>query len=87
MRKKQENTRNFWRMQFIISVLGTSIGVGLTFGIGRMIENQKKEQAQRVTAMMVIHDIDESVSTLKEMKDDMEMLYNAMTYTRNHIGR
>ena len=49
MRKKQENTRNFWRMQFIISVLGTSIGVGLTFGIGRMIENQKKEQAQRVT--------------------------------------
>lgn len=85
MRKKQENTRNFWRMQFIISVLGTSIGVGLTFGIGRMIENQKKEQAQRVTAMMVIHDIDESVSTLKEMKDDMEMLYNAMTYTRNHI--
>lgn len=85
MSEDKENKRKSWRMQFLISVLGTSIGVGLTFAVGHMMETKKKEQAQRMTAMMVIHDIDESINTVKEMKDNMEMMYNATVYAKNHI--
>ena len=60
---KEDNRkeRRSWWMQFLISVIGTAIGVGLTFAVSNRLENRKKEQAQRLTAMMVIHDIDESM--------------------------
>ena len=84
MEKKEKPNRSWWT-QFLISVLGTAIGVGLTFVVNNRIENRKKEQAQRMTAMMVIHDIDESVNTIKSMKERMETLYNAMTFTMEHL--
>ena len=46
-----------WK-QFFISVLGTAIGVALTFIVSGMLERRHKAQAQRLTAIMVIHDID-----------------------------
>ena len=84
---KQGNSHHSWWMQFLISVLGTAIGVGLTFAISHRIENKKKEQAQRLTAMMVIHDIDESVNSLKTMKEYMETHYNAMMYAKEHLDQ
>ena len=74
-------------MQFLISVLGTAIGVGLTFAISHRIENRKKEQAQRLTAMMVIHDIDESVQSLKTLKENTKKLYEAMLFAREHLDQ
>lgn len=35
--------RHEWWMQFVISVLGTAIGVGLTFAVSNRIDNNKKE--------------------------------------------
>ena len=75
-KEEDKKTRRNWWMQFIISVLGTAIGVGLSFGISHWIESNKKEQAQRITAMMVIHDIDETIDKLKQMKTEMEEQYN-----------
>ena len=74
-------------MQFLISVLGTAIGVGLTFAVSHRIENRKKEQAQRMTAMMVIHDIDESVKSLKTLKEIIEIQYNAMLFVKEHLDQ
>ena len=84
--KKKEMKKSWW-MQFFISVLGTAIGVGLTFAISHRVENRKKEQAQRLTAMMVIHDIDESVQSLKTLKENTSTLYEAMLFIREHLDQ
>lgn len=74
-------------MQFLISVMGTAIGVGLTFAVSHRIENRKKEQAQRLTAMMVIHDIDESVKSLKTLKENLETQYNTLLFVREQFDQ
>ena len=60
-----------WK-QFFISVLGTAIGVGLTFFFNGIKENNKKERTQRLTAIMVIHDIDNTIDVLKYLKEEEE---------------
>jgi hypothetical protein len=85
MRKKEK--KKSWWMQFLISVMGTAIGVGLTFAVSHRIENRKKQQAQRLTAMMVIHDIDESVKSLKTLKENMETQYNALLFVREQFDQ
>ena len=84
--EKKKSNKSWW-MQFLISVMGTAIGVGLTFAISHRIENTKKKQAQRLTAMMVIHDIDESVKSLKTMKENMETQYNALLFVREQFDQ
>ena len=85
--KKENEKRKAWWMQFFISVLGTAIGVGLTFAISHRIESKKKEQAQRMTAMMVIHDIDETIEKLRLMKTDVKNGYDATMYTLEHLDQ
>ena len=38
---KDRKERRSWWMQFLISVVGTAIGVGLTFAGSKMVENNK----------------------------------------------
>ena len=84
--EKKKSNKSWW-MQFLISVVGTAIGVGLTFAVSHMIENRKKEQAQRLTAMMVIHDIDESVKSLKTLKENMETQYNVVLFVMERLDQ
>lgn len=56
--KNNKKDVNPWWMQFWIAVLGTSIGVGLTFMVSGLLENRSRQQAQRQAAMMVIDDLD-----------------------------
>ncbi|MBO6080817.1 MAG: hypothetical protein J6P54_07625, partial [Bacteroidales bacterium] len=79
MEKKNKSRASLW-MQLLISIIGTAIGVGLTFAVSSWMDNRKKEEAQRLMAIMVIHDIDESINTLKTLKEGMETEYNAMVY-------
>ena len=83
---KEDNKkeRKSWWMQFVISVIGTAIGVGLTFAVSNRIENRKQAQAQRMTAMMVIHDIDESIERVQSLKDNIDKQYNATLYAMSH---
>ncbi|MBO4744944.1 MAG: hypothetical protein J5603_05565, partial [Bacteroidales bacterium] len=84
--EKKKSNKSWW-IQFLISVVGTAIGVGLTFAVSHRIENRKKEQAQRLTAMMVIHDIDESVKSLKTLKEKMETQYNTLLFVRGQLDQ
>ena len=60
-----------WK-QFLVSVLGTAIGVGLTFFVSGVQENHRKARAQRLTAIMVIHDVDNTIDIMKRLKEDEE---------------
>lgn len=70
MEKKTKKSFN-WE-QFFVTVLGTAIGVALTFVVDGMMARHNKEQAQRLTAIMVIHDIDNSIDVLKNLKEKEE---------------
>ena len=85
--EKKKKLRAPWWMQLLISIIGTAIGVGLTFAVSNWMDNRKKEEAQRLMAIMVIHDIDESINTLKTLKEKMEKEYNATMYVRDHLDQ
>ena len=86
MEKKKKRRVSLW-MQLLISIVGTAIGVGLTFAVNNWMDNRKKEETQRLMAIMVIHDIDESINTLKTLKENMETMYNAALYVREHLDQ
>ena len=71
MEKKTTRKQIDWQ-QFFITVIGTAIGVALTFVVNGIMERRNKAQAQRLTAIMVIHDIDSSVEIVKEMREEEE---------------
>ena len=71
MEKKSTYKKIDWQ-EFFISVIGTAIGIAITFIVDGMLERRNKAQAQRLTAIMVIHDIDNSIDIVKEMREEEE---------------
>ncbi|MBO4444844.1 MAG: hypothetical protein J5814_08800 [Bacteroidaceae bacterium] len=51
----------------VMSVIGTTISIALTFGTAEMKNAQKKQQDGRRTVMMVVHDMDESVKAIRDL--------------------
>ena len=72
MEKKTKKIKNFDWEHFLITVMGTAIGIALTFVVSGILERRNKAQAQRLTAIMVIHDIDNSIDIVKDMKEEEE---------------
>ncbi|MBQ9397008.1 MAG: hypothetical protein IJU08_00755, partial [Bacteroidales bacterium] len=67
--KRKRTFLNDWWRQFLTGVMGTAIGVGLTFAVSNMVDNHNKAQVRRQTATMVVYDIDEMI---REMKQDLQ---------------
>lgn len=72
---------------FFVSVLGTAIGVALTFSLNGFREGKQREQAQRLTAIMVIHDIDKTVEDLKNARDNEQILNDYSKYVLKHENK
>lgn len=85
--EKKKLWSNRWWATLLVSIIGTAIGVGLTFAVNNWMDKRHKQQTQRLMAIMVIHDIDESINTLKTLKEDMETMYNATLYVREHLDQ
>lgn len=76
-------TKKWWR-DFTSGVIGTAIGVGLTFAINGMVENHKKSEAKRQTAMMAIYDIDCIVHHLENFKQREDAFFKVSMYLSTH---
>lgn len=86
MKKDRKTTDNrLWWKDFLISILGTAIGVGLTFAVSNIVENNKKEEAQHVTAMMIIDDMEKSLDIVRFIKEDEEQRDLAAQYVLEHL--
>ena len=75
---------NNWWKQFLTGVMGTAIGVGLTFAVSNWVDNHKKNQAQRQTAMMAVYDIDEIVRLMKEDSQEEDLIFPVLTHLVAH---
>lgn len=84
MKKNDIQTRFSWLKGFLVSLLGTSIGVGLTFTANRCVDSHKQHTAQRETAIMAVCDIDEIVQGLKEEMLLEDSLFNVAMYVSTH---
>lgn len=62
---KKMRTKKYWLKELLLTILATSISIVLTFGTANLIESHHKKKAQRKMAMMVIHDIDESIKQMQ----------------------
>jgi len=74
-----------WGKGFLTNVLGTTVSILLTFGTSALIDSKMKADAQRQTAMMVIHDIDVSVEKMERIAEYEEKKNNAVQYILAHI--
>lgn len=70
--------------QLSIAIIGTAIGVGLTFFADKMVENNHRKAAQRETAIMAVCDINEIVQGLKDVVQIEDSLFKVAMYVSAH---
>ena len=58
--------------EIALTTIATSISIILTFGTAHFVEMKQKRTAGRQTAMMVIHDMENSIKNLRDMVKDEE---------------
>ena len=54
-----------WFKELLMTFLGTTISIVLTFGTSALLENREKAAIQRQTAIMSVYDIDEIIRLAK----------------------
>lgn len=71
-------TKKTWWKELLLTFLGTTISIVLTFGTTHWLDLKAKKAAGRQMAMMAIHDIDETLQFYKELgkkeKDNIEVV-------------
>ena len=84
---KLKDIATHWWIEFLISVIGTSIGVGLTFAVTKMVEDSKQTKSQRLTAMMVIDDMEKNIEIVNRIKDVEQQGYDVTQQVMLQIDR
>lgn len=84
MENNKEQKKYPWLQQLLTSILGTAIGVGLTFTVNRCVDSHKQQDAQRETAIMAVCDIDEIVQGLKDDIQLEDSLFKVAMYVSTH---
>ena len=63
---KVPQNKKYWAKELLLTILATTISIVLTFGTAYQIERREKKNAQRQMAMMIIHDIDNSIHRMEQ---------------------
>ena len=61
-------TRKGWLKELLMTFLGTTISIVLTFGTAAYLEDQQTVKARRVLAMTIINDIDQSLEVVTKRR-------------------
>jgi hypothetical protein len=78
--ENQKKTLSPFMERFLISILGTTISIALTFGTTALVNAHKKKAAQKQTAMLVIHDINNTIESMEADKNQYEKYYESAQY-------
>ena len=86
--ENQKNQNKYSELKNLsLSILGTAIGVGLTFFVDNRVEYNHQRAAQRETAIMAVCDIDEIAQGLKDEIKLEDSLFQVTMYVSSHQER
>ena len=64
---KKIQSKKYWVKELLMTILATSISIVLTFGTAYLIEQHQKKKSQHRMALMIIHDIDETIQRMEKV--------------------
>ena len=76
-----------WIKELLMTFLGTTISIVLTFGTTAYLEDRQTVQARRMMAMTIINDIDQSLEVVKKRKDAEEKGHEVACYVIENKDR
>ena len=74
-----ESKGKFWK-NLLYTVLGTTISILLTFGTSALVQQHRRAQERKLTAMMVMGTIEKFASNLENVSQKMAMCDTIATY-------
>ncbi len=82
-----ENKFNGTVKELLLTIIGTTISIVLTFGTSAWLENKEQQQARRLLAMTIINDIDQSLTVIRNRLSFEERGYAVTNYLQHNIDR
>ena len=73
--------------EMLMTVFATTVSIILTFGTAHYMDRKKQKAAGRQTAMMVIHDMENSIETLRKWGRDEETYSGLARYVLENMDR
>ena len=73
-----------WAKELLLSFIGTTLSIVLTFGTAHFVEQKQNREAGRQTAMMVIHDIENTADLFTSWEKEEEQYFNCAQYVLEH---
>ena len=80
------DTKSMFR-EIALTTIATSISIILTFGTAHFIETKHKKDAGRQTAMMVIHDMENSIKNFRDMAKEEEKCRDMVQKVMEHMDQ
>lgn len=76
--------KNSMLRELLMTFIATTLSIVLTFGTAHYIDEKNKKALGRQTAMMVIHDMDNTVELLKALSKEEELANELARYIIEH---
>lgn len=73
--------------EMLMTVFATTVSIILTFGSAHYMDRKKQKAAGRQTAMMVIHDMENSIETFRKWGKDEETYSGMVRYVLENLDR
>ena len=79
--------KSTWYKDLLLSFIGTTLSIILTFGTAHVLDEKQKVADGRQTALMIIHDMENSEEQLHQMVDAEDEQYKAAQHVLNNLSR
>ena len=76
-----------WQKELGLTIIGTTLSIILTFGTAQYFEHKQKVANGRLMAMMVIHDMDNTVETLTKLGNEHVKIAKMAQYLMDNQER
>ena len=79
--------KDAWIRSLMMTIIGTTISIILTFGTSSIIDRGKQKAEGRQLAMMAIHDIDNTAEEFRSMSKNEKTDFSKAQYLLTHLDR
>ena len=76
-----------WAKELLMTFIGATLSIVLTFGTAHFVDQKQKLAEGRQTAMMVIHDMEQTAELFREYAKEEEKSYNYAQYVLANMDR